>query len=104
MTSEDELLSSLEINETWIGEGCERCHYTGYSGRIAVHEVLIKDEKISQMIYEDASAYEIERYAVETGMITMRESASKLLKGGIISEGEYLKTSYGSFGMIGKVK
>ncbi len=91
---ENELLSSYGIREVSEGEGCEKCHYTGYSGRVAVHEVLVKDENISKMIYCGADVSEIEKYAEEHGMITLKSSAAKLLRAGIISEREFRRVLY----------
>lgn len=87
----NELLTALGVYEASEGEGCEKCHFTGYSGRIAVHEVLIKDDNISKMIYSCAPASDIEKYAEEHGMITLKASALQLLKDGIISESEFRK-------------
>lgn len=38
------------------GEGCQTCKNTGYSGRIAVHELLVIDEKLSLALASGDSA------------------------------------------------
>ncbi|MGI6776030.1 MAG: GspE/PulE family protein [Patescibacteria group bacterium] len=53
------------------GKGCEQCNNTGYYGRVGIFEVLSVSEKIVKLILERAPAGEIEKQAVEEGMITM---------------------------------
>ena len=53
------------------GKGCEQCNNTGYYGRIGIFEVLSVSEKIVKLILERAPAIEIEKQAVEEGMMTM---------------------------------
>ncbi|MDD5466143.1 MAG: type II/IV secretion system protein, partial [Candidatus Omnitrophica bacterium] len=43
----------------------------GYYGRVGIFEVLSVSEKIVKLILERAPAIEIEKQAIEEGMITM---------------------------------
>jgi type IV pilus assembly protein PilB len=64
------------------GKGCGQCNNTGYTGRCGIFEVLKVSEKIAQLIMEHRSASEIERRAVEEGMITMvQDGFMKALEG-----------------------
>jgi len=66
----------LKTVEFIRGQGCERCHGTGYSGRIPVHELLVLDERVRDGILRDVSNYQIRRLAIEhAGMVTMSEDA-----------------------------
>ncbi|HEV8065416.1 MAG TPA: ATPase, T2SS/T4P/T4SS family, partial [Acidimicrobiales bacterium] len=49
--------------------GCQACGRTGYKGRIAVHELLVMTEEIEKAIIRGTSAEEIERVAIDQGMI-----------------------------------
>ncbi len=49
------------------GEGCERCSFTGYNGRIMINEILKVDETISHMISIGMNKYEIAKKAEENG-------------------------------------
>ncbi len=51
--------------------GCASCNGSGFRGRIAIHELLRMDEKLSQMVVAHAEARDIQRQAVSTGMHTM---------------------------------
>lgn len=53
------------------GTGCDKCNNTGYYGRIGIYESLPVSEKIAKLILEQAPAGEIEKQAIDEGMITM---------------------------------
>ena len=53
------------------GAGCNVCGRTGYLGRIGIFEVLTATNKIMNLIYHKSSSQDIEKAAVEDGMITL---------------------------------
>ncbi len=62
--------------------GCEKCNNTGYMGRVAIYEVMPVNEKLSKLIIEKASASEIQRTAMEDGMLSMKQDGyAKVLEG-----------------------
>ncbi|MDD4937708.1 MAG: GspE/PulE family protein [Candidatus Shapirobacteria bacterium] len=62
--------------------GCEKCNNTGYLGRIAIYEVMPISEKISKLIIEKTAASEIQKQAMEDGMLTMKQDGYvKVLEG-----------------------
>jgi len=64
------------------GLGCDKCRKTGYAGRIGIYEVLPVTKKIRDLILDRATDIEIEKAAVEEGMITLREAGIlKVLRG-----------------------
>ncbi len=64
------------------GKGCSHCNNTGYSGRVGIFEVLKVSEKVAQLIMEHRSAGEIEKRAIEEGMLTMvQDGFMKALEG-----------------------
>jgi type IV pilus assembly protein PilB len=65
------------------GAGCEKCYNSGYSGRIAVTELLVIDDSIRQLIVDSRSANEILDAARKAGMRTMWETALVLVAQGI---------------------
>jgi type IV pilus assembly protein PilB len=75
--------------------GCNKCHGTGYSGRIAVHEVLYVDHEIRKLISEGADADKIKKYAIEhQGMKTLKEGGLDLVEKGITTMDELEKIAY----------
>ena len=86
----DELLTTIpdfpfddekEI-ELYRAHGCLSCNNTGYKGRIGIYEFLSVDENMQRLILSGASSTEIRRYAVESGMITMRQDGLIKVKQG----------------------
>ena len=65
------------------GEGCEACHGIGFKGRIGIYEILLITEKIEQSILSGKiSEHEIERSAIEDGMVTMlQDGVLKAIEG-----------------------
>lgn len=62
--------------------GCEACRGTGYSGRIAVHELLVVTEAIKKQIHEHARAADILVTALNEGMRTLKQDGiEKVLQG-----------------------
>jgi type IV pilus assembly protein PilB len=62
--------------------GCTACAKTGYKGRLALHEVMAMSEEIERLTVARASALEINRVAVEQGMITLRRDGFTKVKRG----------------------
>ena len=77
------------------GAGCSHCNHTGYSGRIAVHEIVAIDNHIRRMIINHSPVEEIAAYAREhQHMRTLKESGLILVKEGKTTPEELLKISY----------
>ena len=62
--------------------GCDKCSHTGYSGRIAIHEIINLDYEIRDMILKEESSNNILLAARRKGLLTMREDGIlKVLEG-----------------------
>ena len=62
--------------------GCDKCNNSGYLGRVAIYEVMPISEKISKLIIEKSVASDIQKLAVEEGMLTMKQDGYvKVLEG-----------------------
>ncbi len=87
------LVSETTQIALYKGEGCAQCNDTGYSGRIGVFEVIRISEKISKLILERSSAGDIQRLAVEEGMITMKQDGYLKAVEGVTSIEEVLRVA-----------
>ncbi len=68
------------------GDGCDYCSHTGYKGRNGIHELLVIDENLQQMIHNRSQEYEIEKYAIANlGMRTLRMDAMRWVIAGLTS-------------------
>lgn len=63
--------------------GCDACSHTGYRGRFAVHEVMPMSSEISDLVLAHARAEEVERVAVDHGMVTLRSDGLRKVKMGL---------------------
>ncbi|ADC88748.1 type II secretion system protein E [Thermocrinis albus DSM 14484] len=63
--------------------GCEKCNYTGYKGRTAVHEILEVDEELRKLIVKGGTAEEIRDMARRKGMRTLYEAGLLKVRKGI---------------------
>jgi type IV pilus assembly protein PilB len=62
--------------------GCDKCSHTGYSGRIAIHEIINLDYEIRDMILKEESSNNILLAVRRKGLVTMREDGIlKVLEG-----------------------
>lgn len=74
---------------TYEAVGCERC-FEGYTGREAVFEIMVMDEKIRSLIKPGVSLDALKAAAVESGMIPLKEALrEKILEGSISIEEAY---------------
>ena len=71
--------------------GCSHCTKTGYRGRTAVHEVMLKTEDIERMIAERRSGEEIGRTAQEQGMKLLRVDGIEKILAGVTSIEEIMR-------------
>ena len=73
----------LEGQTLHRARGCAHCAATGYSGRVALYEVMPIAGRIRRLI--EASTEEIFAAAVEAGMVTLREDGLRLCRAGVSS-------------------
>ena len=81
-------------NNTWdffYGSGCEACNFSGYRGRMGVHEVLVPDEAISEAVLRKASAAEIRTLAISRGMVPMIEDGLEKVRAGFTTIEEIVR-------------
>lgn len=76
------------------GKGCQTCGGTGYKGRIALYEVMPVGEELKEMIVKGATATELKRAAIKSGMKSLRMSGLTKIKAGVTSIEEVLKVSF----------
>jgi len=63
-------------------QGCDKCEKTGFSGRIALFEILLMTDSLADIILKEPSEAQILTEAKNQGMITMKQDGIiKVLKG-----------------------
>jgi len=81
----------LITQKFYKGQGCDKCHGSGFSGRIGIYEVLPVTEKIRSLISKNVSSDEILKEAEGAGMTTMIEDGINKVSGGLTTIEEILK-------------
>lgn len=76
------------------GPGCNSCNHTGYSGRTAIHEVLVLDRDLRNMIAEKASIDDIRTKAIAKGLSLLNDTCKELVLSGVTSVEEMVRMTY----------
>ncbi len=76
------------------GEGCPKCYNTGYSGRIAIHEILKVNKEVREAITSGKSIDEITLVAEKAGMKTLKDNCKELVLSGVTTVEEYSQVVY----------
>ena len=87
-------LPENEIIEIAKGTGCNTCGNTGYLGRTAIHEVLVIDGEIRNMIAQKMDIDAIKQRAIQKGLTTLNETCRILVKQGITTVDEMLRMTF----------
>ena len=81
------------------GEGCSDCKKTGYRGRLGIHELLIIDDEVRNLIMRSADSSEIRRAAAAKGMTTLREDGADKIINGLTTIDEVLRVTQDDLGV-----
>ena len=99
--SEDELaplgLSPQELEEITFhkGAGCDTCAGSGYRGRAGLYEVMTVSPELRRMILAGASTADMQKTAIEEGMLTLRMDGIMKLRKGVTTPEEVIKETAG---------
>lgn len=82
-TEEIKLLSLPEDNKDVIyrAVGCPECNYKGYKGRTGIHELIIVDDKVRELIHNGKGEQAIERYIRKGTASIRRDGFDKVMNG-----------------------
>lgn len=77
------------------GKGCQQCFNTGYSGRIAVFEIMMVTPKIRDLIGQKATRAEIEKELKkeESNFVSLKEAGMRLVMDGVTTVYEILRVT-----------
>ncbi len=78
----------------YTGVGCIKCGNTGYKGRIAVHEILVMNKEIRELIVNRGSTEQLRQLAAKNGTLTLKQICTDYVLKGITTVDELLKVAY----------
>ena len=97
-TPTEEELEDLGIEmepgmKLYRGAGCSQCYNSGYRGRTAVFEMLPITHAVRTLIYEQRGrdAIEAELKRPESGFVSLRDNALRLMRDGVTTGEEVLR-------------
>ncbi|CAH9066548.1 Type II secretion system protein E [Pseudoalteromonas holothuriae] len=61
--------------------GCEECNFNGYKGRTGIHELLVVDEAIRELIHNGKGEQAVEKYIRKTSPSIRQDGLARVLKG-----------------------
>ena len=88
-------LGVAEDEVFYYGKGCDSCHGTGHSGRIAVYELLQVNPELRDMIQPGVNASDLERVAIKGGMIPLTQHALSVARQKVTSLQEVYRIRLG---------
>lgn len=72
--------------------GCEHCNQSGYRGRTGIHELLLVDEKVRELIHNGHGEQSIEKY-VRKQAPSIRHDGLDKVKAGVTTLEEVLRVT-----------
>lgn len=66
--------TATTITRLWKAndDGCDSCNHSGYKGRLGIYEVLPNSPSIQKLIVAGSTSENLEKTAIEDGMLTMQ--------------------------------
>ncbi len=97
VTPDEGLLARLGVTADGLrffeGSGCDKCHGSGYKGRVAVFEVVQVTARLRRLVEERANAETLRAAAVEEGLLTLREDGNRKARSGLTTLHEVLSAT-----------
>ncbi|MDR7001475.1 GspE/PulE family protein [Neobacillus niacini] len=83
----------LKIEKVTRGRGCSSCNMTGYKGRIAIHEVLVMNDRMKRVIMNGETFSKLRELAMKNKTIFLIDDGLLKVKQGITTTEEVLRVA-----------
>jgi type IV pilus assembly protein PilB len=92
----DDIAKKYDISKKDIFEakGCEYCRNTGYTGRVAIHELILINQELRQLIADSAGTVKIIEASKRSGMKTLVEDGLEKVAEGVTSIEEVMSSVF----------
>jgi type IV pilus assembly protein PilB len=75
-------VAGLQTEKIWQAVGCEKCHKTGYRGRVAITEIILMKKEVEEAIINNPSDRDIKAAAASQNLLDMKQDGIiRVLKG-----------------------
>ncbi len=92
-TEKQALRFETEVETFYLAQGCKFCRGTGYNGRLGIHELLLYNQDIKQLVLAQGSSREIEQSAINHGMFPLLKDGLCKVAQGLTSIEEVLRST-----------
>lgn len=82
-----------KLKKAFRGKGCPQCLLSGYHGRIGLFELAPMNDTVRALVYNRASALEIEQELRKQGWISLRDDGLRKVERGITTIEEVLRVT-----------
>jgi type IV pilus assembly protein PilB len=83
----------VEGKKFYRGRGCDRCNNIGYYGRLGIFEILVLNDRLREMMMQDASTQEIRSAARKQGCRSLRQSGMLAVYDGLTTLEEIARST-----------
>ncbi|MBI2188845.1 MAG: Flp pilus assembly complex ATPase component TadA [Acidobacteria bacterium] len=97
-TPEPETLRAMRVSDAeaamltfYRADGCEKCHHTGYRGRVGIYEIMTVTDDLRRLIAQRGAEAQLREAALASGMISLGEDGLLKVKAGITTPQELLR-------------
>jgi type IV pilus assembly protein PilB len=90
----EHLNSGKDTITLYKGVGCDKCKKTGYKGRTGLHELLMVNDELRDMILKEAPAHQLRHEAEKFGMATLQMDALEKVIQGVTTLEEVVRVIY----------
>lgn len=88
------LKSKYAPEKFYAGSGCFHCNNTGYRGRIAIQEVIVVDDELSELIGREAPEQEMEEALEKKDFDTLFDDGVRKVSQGLTTVEEFIRVIY----------
>jgi general secretion pathway protein E/type IV pilus assembly protein PilB len=92
-----EMMAAAAANEgeLWKGIGCRACRQSGFRGRTGIHELMVNNDVVKDLIVQRVNASVIRLEALRAGMITLRQDGWRKVLNGTTTVDEVARVTAG---------
>jgi len=76
------------------GEGCKKCHDSGFQGRVGIYEVVEMTDELYKLVHDVADESAIKRHLLTQGFLPLRQQGLALVESGKSTLEEVLRVTH----------
>jgi type II secretory ATPase GspE/PulE/Tfp pilus assembly ATPase PilB-like protein len=84
-----------KVPTLYKGAGCRNCRQTGYRGRTGIHELMVTNDAIRELVVQHVNAAVIRAQAQKQGMLTLRQDGFRKVLLGTTTVDEVARVTAG---------